>query len=117
MLGTRVPRSRIRLDFLHVKDNLLAKGGQDIESNADLAALATNLCAVSTWEYGEAQSKNICQPSYMHVKVTGMIGLPADSLKRRKFDTYKRTVDPIEQSRFVTFEMAIIMPTDEKIDI
>ena len=87
MLGLRTPRSRIRLDYLHVRDNILAKG-TDLESNPDLAALVENICGVLIWEYGEAQVKNKCQPSFTQVKVTGMIGLPSDGIKRRKFDSY-----------------------------
>ena len=55
MVGLRAPRSRVRLDWLHVKDNILADG-TDVSSNQKLTAVIQNICEVMLWEYGEAQS-------------------------------------------------------------
>ena len=39
---------RVRLDYLHIKDNIFTKG-KDLATNQDLASLAKAICAVMQW--------------------------------------------------------------------
>ena len=44
------------------------------------------------------------------------MGLPVDD-KRRRFDTYEKTAEPLHMSRFATFEMAVTVMDESKLDI
>ena len=114
-----LPKVRVRLDWRRQKHNLLRLQEGEPEENEQLQALGELICHQILWDSDEKLLDQSCSKRLYTITVTNLLGREAGK-KRRHFSSLTDEVEPLRNSRFLTFELgfgAKATRDDEDLDI